>query len=328
MASVLVTGASGRIGRYLVPALLRSGDEVKVLVKEKMVDNTNVEVFYGDLLDKESLKKAVKDVEIVFHLAAMTDYLASKDDMYKINVIGTKNLLDVSKGKKFIYLSSTAVMGNKFKELPLDEKTVCKPSSTYGKTKLEAENLVKEAGGIIVRSPDVFGLGFTEGYDFVLAGLESGELPIIGDGKNFIQWINIKDLVQALLLVKSLGKSGEVYIVAGKEIKTLKQLWSILCNYLDVELPKKHTSALLAKAKAQSNVIKGKLSKKRPDLIPEYIDKITSNRTFDMTKAKTELGFEPQFGYEESAREIVEDYKSRLQKEEEEITKEPSEDKA
>jgi dihydroflavonol-4-reductase len=324
----LITGASGRIGRYLVPALLRSGDEIKVLVKENMIDNENVEIFYGDLLDKESLKKAVEGVDTIFHLAALTDYLAPKEDMYKVNVIGTKNLLEVSRRKKLIYLSSTAVMGNKFKELPLNEETPCNPSGSYGKTKLEAEKLVKEAGGIIIRSPDVFGPGFIEGYDFILSGLESGELPIVGDGKNFIQWIHVKDLVQALVLAKDLGKPGEVYIVAGKEFKTLKELLDILCKYLGVEMPKKHTPSLLAKAMAQSKVIKGKLSKERPELIPEYIDKITSNKTFDISKARKYLGFEPQVGYEEGAKEIVEDYKARSHKEEDNVTEEKSEDKS
>lgn len=324
----LVTGASGRIGRHLIQTLLRNGDEVKVLVKENMIDNENVEVFYGDLLDKESLKKAVEGVDTVFHLAAMTDYLAPKEDMYKVNVVGTQNLLDVSKGKKFIYLSSTAVMGNKFKELPLNESTPCKPSSFYGKTKLEAENMVKQAGGIIVRSPDVFGPGFTEGFDFVLAGLESGQMPVIGDGKNFIQWIHINDLVQGLNLAKNLGKPGEVYIVAGKEFKTLNELLALLSKYMGVEPPKKHTMGLIAKAKAHSNVLKGKLSKERPEMIPEYVNKLTANRTFDLTKAKTELGFEPQIGYDESAKEIVEDYKSRSQKEEEKVAEEQSENEA
>lgn len=324
----LITGASGRIGRHLIPALLKSGDKVKVLVKENMVENENVEIFYGDLLDKESLEKAVKNVDTVFHLASLTDYLASKEEMYKVNVIGTKNLLEVSKGKKFIYLSSTAVMGNKFKELPVDEKTACNPSNYYGKTKLEAEKLVLDAGGIVIRSPDVFGSGFAEGYDFVLSGLEKGVMPIIGDGKNFIQWIHVSDLVQALILAKVLGKPSQVYIVAGKEFKTLKELWDLLCKNLGVETPKKHSSGFFAKARAHSNVLKGKISKVRPELIPEYIDKITSNKTFDLTKAKTDLGFDPQVGYEESAKEIVEDFKSRSHKEEEKIPEEVSEEQA
>jgi len=331
----LVTGASGRIGRHLVPALLKNGDEVKVLVKEKMVEPENVEVFYGDLLDKESLKKAVESVDVIFHLAAIVDYLAPKDLMFKVNVVGTKNLLEVSKGKKFIYLSSTAVMGKKFKELPINEETPSHPSDFYGKTKFEAEKLVKDHGGIIIRSTDVFGPGFTEGYNFVISGLERGKLPIIGDGKNFIQWVHINDLVQALLLAKKRGKPGEVYIIAGKEFKTLKQLWNLLCKYLNVETPKKHVSKISAKILAHSKMLKGRILKERPKFIPEYIDKITSNRTFDISKARTELGFEPQIGYDEAAMEMIEEYrkekeyeemiKKELEEKQEEISKEQSE---
>ena len=328
MATILVTGAAGRIGRHLVPALLRTNNEVKVLVKDTMVKDENVEVFYGDLLNKESLKKAMKDVDVIFHLAAVVDYSTPKEKMFKVNVVGTKNLLDVSKGKKFIYLSTTAVMGNKFKELPLDEKTPCKPSNFYGKTKLEAENLVKEAGGIVIRSTDVFGPGFKEGYDYVLSGLYREELPIIGDGKNFIQWIHIKDLVQALLLAKDKAKPREVYIVAGKEIKTLKELWNLLCKYLEVEPPKKSVSKIIAKTMAHSKSLKGKITGKKPEALSEYIDKITANRTFDLTKAKTELDFDPQVTYDEAAREMVEEYKEGLEEEEEEVTEEQSEDES
>jgi nucleoside-diphosphate-sugar epimerase len=328
MATILVTGAAGKIGRHLVPSLLRSNNDVRVLVKDTMVKDQNVEVFYGDLLNKESLKKAVKDVDVIFHLAAVVDYAAPKEKMFKVNVVGTKNLLEVSKGKKFIYLSSTAVMGNKFKELPLDEKTPCNPSNFYGKTKLEAENLVKDTGGIIIRSTDVFGPGFKEGYDYVLSGLYRGEMPIIGDGKNFIQWIHVKDLVQALLLAKDKAKPRELYIVAGKEIKTLKELWNLLCKYLGVEPPKKNVSRFVAKTMAHSRSLKGRITGKKPELISEYIDKLTANRTFDLTKAKTELGFNPQVTYDEAAREMVEEFKEGLEEEEEEVTEEECEDKS
>jgi nucleoside-diphosphate-sugar epimerase len=321
---ILVTGGSGRVGRHFVKALLERGEDVRVLIKDKMIEFENVETSYGDLLDIESLRKAVEGVDVIYHLAAIVDYLAPKDLMYNVNVIGTKNLLEVSKGKKFIYLSSTASMGKKLKELPANEKTPCHPSNYYGKTKLEAEKLVREAGGIVIRSADAFGPSFIEGYHFVISGLERGELPIIGDGKNFIHWIHVNDLVQALLLVKEKGKPGEIYIVAGKEIKTLKECWNLLCKYLGVEPPKKHVSKILAKTLAFSKLLKGKLSKERPKIIPEYVDKITSNRTFDISKARTELGFNPQVSYEEATREMVKEYK-RLKKEEEEISEEQSE---
>jgi len=272
----------------------------------------------------ESLRKAVDGVDVIYHLAAVVDYLAPKDLMYDVNVIGTKNLLEISKEKKIIYLSSTATMGKKLKELPATEKTRCRPSNYYGKTKLEAEKLVRENNGIVIRSADVFGPGFIEGYYFVISRLERGEMPIIGDGKNLIQWIHINDLVQALLLAKEKGKPGETYLVAGKEVKTVKDLFGLLCKYLDVLPPEKHVSKSMAKLLAYSKLLKGKIKKERPDLIPEYIEKIVANRTFDISKAKIELGFEPKVGYEEAAREMVEEYK-KLKKKEEEIPEEQSE---
>jgi nucleoside-diphosphate-sugar epimerase len=325
--TLLVTGATGHVGKHLINALLNQGEKVRALVKEGTVENENVEIFYGDVFNKESLKKAVEDVDVIYHLAAIVDYLAPKDAMFNVNVIGTKNLLEVSKAKKFIYLSSTASMGKKLKEIPANESTPCHPSDFYGQTKLDAEKLVKEAGGIIVRSADVFGPGFTEGYDYVISELESGSLPVIGDGKNFIQWIHIDDLIQALLLAKENGKPGEVYIVAGKEVKTLNECLELLAKYLEVEPPKKHVSKLLAKTLVNYKMLKAKIKKERPKVIPEYINKLTANRSFDISKAKKELGFEPKVSYEDAAREMVEEYKKSKQQEEnipEEQSKEQS----
>lgn len=295
---------------------MNQGEKVRAFVKEKTVENENVEIFYGDLLDKESLKKAIEGVDVIYHLAAIVDYLASKDEMFKVNVIGTKNLLEVSKAKKFIYLSSTAAMGKKLNEIPANESTPCHPSDFYGQTKLDAEKLVKEAGGIILRSADVFGPGFIEGYDYVISGLESGTLPVVGDGKNFIQWIHIDDLIQALLLVKENGKPGEVYIVSGKEVKTLNECLELLAKYLEVEPPKRHVSKFLTKTLANYKMFKAKIKKEKPKVIPEYINKITANRSFDISKAKRELGFEPKVSYEDAAREMIEEYKKSKQQEE------------
>lgn len=320
---ILITGATGRVGKHLLNALTSKGERVRVLVKEGMVENEQAEVSYGDLLNKDSLSKAVEGVDVIYHLAAVVDYLAPKDMMFNVNVVGTKNLLEVSKAKKFIYLSSTAAMGKNLKEIPANENTPCHPSNSYGETKFEAENLVKQVGGMIIRSADVFGAGFMEGYDYVISHLEKGDLPVIGDGKNFIQWIHINDLVQALLLVKDNGKPGEVYIVAGKEVKTLNDCLGLLAKYLDVESPKKHSSKFLAKTMTNYKMFTSKIKKERPAIIPEYIDKMTANRSFDISKAKRELGYEPKISYEEAAKEMVEEYKSKNN--EEEITDEQSE---
>ena len=324
---ILITGATGKIGRHLVNALLERGEDVRVLVREKMTEFEKVEVFYGDVLDKESLKKVVDGVDLIYHLAAIVDYLAPKDLMFQVNVIGTKNLLEVSKGKKMIYLSTTGVMGKKLRDSPANENTPCKPSDYYGWTKLEAEKFAKENGAIVIRSADVYGPEFEEGYFTVFESLEKGKLPIFGDGKNIIQYVHITDLIQALLLAKDRGKPGEVYIITGKDFKTQRECYEIVCKYLGVEPPKKHVSPTLAKSLLQFKMLKSKLTKERPKIIPEYINKLAADRLFDITKAKTELGYNPIIDYESGISEMIEEYKT-LKEQKEEVSKEQSEEQS
>jgi len=322
---VLITGGTGRVGKHLVNALTKEGEKVRVLIREGMIENESAEVFYGNILDKESLKKATEGVDVIYHLAAIVDYLASKDLMFNVNVIGTKNLLEVSKAKKFIYLSSTAVMGKKLKEIPANENTPCHPSDFYGETKFEAEKLVKEAGGIIIRSADVFGPGFKEGYFSVFEMLEQGKMTIFGDGKNIIQYTYIDDLIQALFLAKDKGKSGEIYIITGKDIKSQKELYEIICKHLGVPFVEKHTSPSIAKSILFFKNIRKKNEKSK--FISEYVNKLAANRLFDITKAKNELGYEPKVDYETGLAEMVEEYKKSKQQEEnipEEQSKEQS----
>jgi len=282
-----------------------------------MTEFENVETFYGDLLDKESLKKAVEDIDTIFHLGAVVDYTAPEDLMFKVNVIGTKNLLDVFKGDKFIYLSSTAVLGKKIKGLTADENTPYNPSNFYGRTKMEAEKLVKEKNGIIIRSADVYGPEFEEGYYYLFNKLENGEMPIFGDGKNIIQYIHVNDLIKALLLTLEKGELGEIYTVAGKDMKTQRELYEIVCKYLDVPFVEKYKSVGLAKFLL-------KLRVRKPKFMLEYIEKLSVNRIFNLTKVKNELGFEPQIDYENGISEMVENYK-KLKEEQEKISEEQSE---
>ena len=314
--TTLVTGATGRIGRHLVNALISKGEKVRVLIRDRMTEFENVETFYGDLIDKEALKKAVEGIDTIFHLAAVVDYSASDDQMYQVNVEGTKNILEVFKGNKLIYLSSTAVLGKKLKS-PADESTPYSPSNFYGKTKMEAEKFVKANNGIVVRSPDVLMPRFTEGYDMIFSKLMEGRMPIIGDGKNFIDYIYITDLIQALLLAMEKGKKGEIYMVSGKGVKTQKECLEIASKFLNVEPPKKHVSAFSA-------LLSSKIRRKK-DFTPEYVEKILRNRTYDITKAKNELGFDPKIDLETAIKLMVENYLGRLNQEKEEVSKEQSE---
>jgi nucleoside-diphosphate-sugar epimerase len=311
MADVLVTGASGRVGKHLLEALVKKGDNVRVLATNKSVEIKGVEVFYGNLLDVESLLQATLGTETIFHLAAVVDYLSPKKAMYNVNVIGTRNLLKASKGKRFIFLSSTAAMGKKLAENPATEKTSCYPSNFYGQTKLAAEKLVKKSGGIIIRSADIMGPGFFEGYDYVLSQMAENKMIIPGNGQNVIQWIHITDLIQALLLAKEKGKSGEIYLVTGKEARTLNECLILLGKYLNVEPPTKGVSKNMALIIANYRSLKARLQQEKPLPFKEFIEKMTANRRFNISKAINELGFAPSVDLDAVANEMVIEYKRR-----------------
>jgi nucleoside-diphosphate-sugar epimerase len=311
---ILVTGATGHLGRPLVEELVKSGEKVRVLVRDADAGLRNVEVVKGDLLDLDSVRKAAEGADIIYHLAAIVDYgSVPKELMYNVNVNGTKNLLECSKAKRFIYQSSTSVYGNRMKGNPANEKTETDPSNYYGRTKLMAEKLVIEKGGIVLRCPVIYGHGFDTGFDYVLSQIEKGKMLIIGKGDNLIQWVNISDLIQALILAKDYGKPGEVYLISGKEPKTQAQLFSLLAQYLNVNPPDKHVSEFLANSMAYYKMFTAKLKGKSAKINPEQIARITSNRLFDISKAERELGFSPRVSYEQGAKEIVQEYLSKKQ---------------
>jgi nucleoside-diphosphate-sugar epimerase len=306
---ILVTGATGHIGSRLVEALLKHNEKVRILATEDHCDIKNVEVVHGNLLDIDSLKIALDKVDVIYHLAAIVDYgPAPRDMVYEVNVNGTKNMLEISKAKKFIYLSTTSVYGKHMKENPATEKTPYHPENFYGETKMIAEKMVIEKHGIVLRSPVIYGPGFNEGFGVVVSQIEKGKMRIVGKGDNPIQWIHISDLIQALVLAKDKGMPGEVYLVAGGEAKTQEELFGLLAKYLKVAPPSKRVSKLLANTMTYYMMLKSKATGKKPKLLPEHIQRITSNKLFDITKAKRELGFRPLVGYEQGAKEIVEEH--------------------
>jgi nucleoside-diphosphate-sugar epimerase len=305
---ILVTGGAGKVGTPLVRALVDRGEEVRILTRRTDPRVLGVDVVKGNVLDVYSVKKAVEGTETIYHLASLLDTSQNtKGMMREVNVTGTRNLLEAAGDRRFIYLSSTMVYGSNMRQNPATESTPYNPDGLYGRTKMAAEKLVLWKGGVVIRSPTVYGEGFNAGLIPVLSHIDRGEMKVIGSGDNVFQWIHISDLVQALLLAKDNGKPG-VYLVAGDEKRTQRELLSLFARYLHVGPPKRRTSVRLALAAAGYRVLAHRVRGGSLGLSRSHINRITSNRLYDTSKAKNELGFEPRIGYEQGARELVEEY--------------------
>ena len=99
---VLVTGATGFIGRYLIEDLLKNDYEIKVLTRQTSYKNKNIDIFVGDITKKETIADAFQDIQVVFHNAAYAMDWGSKSELYKVNVEGTRNIADMCEEKKMV----------------------------------------------------------------------------------------------------------------------------------------------------------------------------------------------------------------------------------
>ena len=312
---ILVTGGTGRIGRHLLAALLEKGESVRAIVRNEeraMYLPKGIEPFYADITKKESLLNAFKGIEKVVHLAGSVDYSADAEVMHKLNVDGTRNILEACPPnlKRFVHISSISVYGYRLAHVPADENTECWPGNQYGKTKMlgerEALSFASKLPVIVLRPGIVYGDGFDEGYTGVFEMLERGSMPILGDGDNTIPFVHVDDVVSAIMLaLETEVRSGSVYNIIGKEQLTQREILALATQYLGVKEPKKNVPIIAAKLMAFGDSFICGLRGRKPKFILEYIDKLASNRKFDTSKAEKELGFRAKVKLSDGIRDMV-----------------------
>jgi len=240
-SKVLVTGASGFIGSHLVERLVKEEYEVRALVREndnvkrkdamELLEKLNVEIFEGDLLDRNSMKEAVKNVEVVFHLAAIARPMEIPSELYfEVNENGTDNLFGACENegtRKIVMMSSVSAVGPSLNGNPVNEMTSCEPVDIYGWSKLAQEKVAfnyieKGLDIVLLRPPMVFGPRDLEMLRlFKLINMRI--FPIRSKNKCF-EFLYVENLVSACLLALEKGKIGEIYHVSNGEHYSINQL--------------------------------------------------------------------------------------------------------
>ncbi len=237
---ILITGASGQIGSYVLELLAKKHEVIGMDLKPYQFNEKYRKlVITGDLRSSKFVRNLVKGVDAVIHLAAQVSVERSwMDPVFdaESNIISAVNLLDacVENGvKKFIYVSSAAVYGNPI-YVPVDEKHPTNPLSPYGVSKLAGEYYTKiyseKMHVNIVRPFNVYSerMDPKNPYSGVIAKFieraRRGLPPIIyGDGKQTRDFIHAEDVARAIEIVLEKGESGEVYnIGTGKETSRLE----------------------------------------------------------------------------------------------------------
>jgi len=256
----LITGATGFIGMHLVRSLVEEGKEVKCLIREtsdrNKLEKLGVELVYGDLLDKGSLKEALKEVSIIYHLGGEV-YSFRVRDYYRINVEGTRNLLETCLSyniEKFIHFSSIAAAGpNHDNKKFHSEGDLCSPITPYGQSKLEAERIVKDfsknygLATIILRLPVIYGPGQSKDVSQLFEMAQKGRFIFFGNGENVKSACYIKNLICGIALLEHYDHSGnDVFYIADDNPYTLNEIVQTVAEKKGVSLSCLHLSKFIA----------------------------------------------------------------------------------
>ena len=304
----LITGATGFVGAAVLRQLLKNGHKVKALVRKSSVlqnlKGLDVEIVYGDLLDKDSLLKCLKNCKYLFHVAA--DYrlwVPKPKEIYENNVTGTENLMEeaLNSGiKKIIYTSSVAVLGKPIEGDIADEKTPVNADQMIGhykKSKFLAEEKVKELYKtkklpvIIVNPAAPVGprdIKPTPTGKMVLDAATKKIPAYLDTGLNIV---HVDDVAKGQLQAFNKGKFGERYILGGENLtfKKILEMISKLCGNKPpkIRLPRKP----LYPIGYLFEIFARLLNLKNPMLTVDMIKMAEKKMFFSSEKAKKELNY-------------------------------------
>ncbi|VVC02865.1 GDP-L-fucose synthase [Candidatus Bilamarchaeum dharawalense] len=282
MASIYITGASGRLGSAVFPKV----HAIPLVLYPSGLKNEIVTDF-----SEGELKKILNDAKIIIHIAGSVDTFDRKK-LQNGNVELTRKIVQAApKNSRIIFASSISVYGKQLNENPANENTVAMPDSDYSKTKLEAEKLVAQhPDHVILRIGTVYGPQFSD-YQKILSKIKKGKMKIVGNGENHVPFVHADDVAE--VFKKAVEKGSGTYVVTGEAL-TQNEIYKIAANALQVEPPGKHVSIALTMFMAGLGEFWYKLTGKRPSLSKEHISVLAYDRVFDCSKAKKELGFKPR----------------------------------
>jgi len=319
---VLVTGATGFLGRNLVPRILQEGHEVVALVRK--TSNTEelpkeVQVREAEMLDINSVRPAVRDIDVVVHLAAYFDFYPSDEElMFKVNVEGTSNLMNACVGtrvERFIYCSTTETMGA-IESPPATEDTELRPNYSYGESKILAERAIREITSstglahVILRPTGVMGEGDLYVMYEVMQQLCQGKVFALPRNLSArFMYTHIDDVVSGFICALTPKSAlNQTIILCPDESMSWQEFVEVSTTHLGVRPPRLRVPGIVAKfGMALLSPVK---NRKKMTFFwhPKSVDMMGSERVYTNEKAKRLLGWTPRVTMADGFRRAIDWY--------------------
>lgn len=310
--NILVTGGAGFIGSNFILYWLKNNPSDKIINLDALTyagnlenlaevkDDPNYRFIKGDICDKDVANEAVKGVDLIVHFAAESHVdrsIIDSGDFLKTNVIGTGNLLDAAKNNgniRFHHISTDEVFGALgMDDSKFNEETKYDPRSPYSASKAASDHLVRayfHTHGLpitISNCSNNYGpYQFPEKIIplFITNLIEGKKVPVYGEGKNIRDWIHVDDHNRGVEAIIKKGKIGGTYCLGGNS------------EMANIDL----TKLIISSMGMNEDMIEYVADRKGHDL----------RYAIDFSKAKNELGWQPEIEFADGLRSTIEWYKN------------------
>ena len=314
--NVMITGATGLLGGYLLQELQQRGEQIRALVlpvenAEKLIAQ-GVEVVRGDVTDASTLAPAVKDIDIIFHLAGMMGVNRPLADYRLVNVTGSENLYRAAQAAgvhRFVHTSSHTVYGLGYGRFLTEEDPLRPDPDPYSITKAEGDRLMRrlmlksDVETVIIRPGTFFGPGDRLHFGRMGQRIKNGKGVIIGRGDNALPFCYVTDVVQGFMLAAYHEKApGNVYNISNDRPLTQREIFNAIADDVDGKRPTRHLPYL--------PIYYGSIVAEKVALISHTKPIVTrlgammfgTDNRHSVEKARRELGYEPGVDIREGIR--------------------------
>ncbi|MEX0682691.1 MAG: NAD-dependent epimerase/dehydratase family protein [Dehalococcoidia bacterium] len=321
----LVTGATGFLGSHIAERLVQRGDNVRALVRSSSrtsyLKSLGVELAYSDITDPDSLPAAMAGVDVVYHAAANVSDWGPWHEYKTTTIDGTRNMLRAASRVgvgRFLHVSTDNVYRYQDLAKGVDEKT---PMETYfgahdyyRRAKTAAEKIARHYHELdrvpvsIVRPALILGERDAAMMPGAIAFLKSATASYMGSGQNRLPCVYAGDVADLCIRAANEAQPGEVYIAVNEEYVTQRDLFGAIAEFKGIDTPKRSVPyrLLYAAAGALELVALLRAGGRRPDVTRYGVSLFGATFIEDNTKARTQLGWEPQVSMREAVRRSVE----------------------
>ena len=285
-----------RMGPHVPPIRQQGHGAKKIAGTEQVI---------GDITKLESFANALHDVDVVFHNAAYAMDHGKKDDFYKVNVQGTRNVAEACVKNDIdhlIYTSTSGIYGYPKQGTIISEDSPKKPLNLYQKTKWLGEVALKDYEELrtsAIRPPLVFGPG-SPALKIAFEKLSKQKFPFIGSGEQQLPIVHPADVARCMRTILEKDTVGDVFNVVGFQV-SIKKFINTIAQKTHIPQPKKHVPYILAYTAS----IFSEFFTKDPNLTRFRVKSLGCTRIISADKARKKLGFIPEYDFDKTVDDIV-----------------------